>query len=128
MTSRARRWITVAGAVVLLTLAFGGPAAAIAQAVGPSTGVTGTVAVLPRGTQTFHPGRSAGISPNAPAPSPASFVGAAAVALGAIAVVTFVVLSLDRRSRTQLRVVEGSAEASGRREPDQTEDQKRKAA
>jgi hypothetical protein len=128
MRTRMRRLIIAAGAAALLTLALAGPAVTAAQAGGTVAAVkvgSTTVAVFP--PTTFHPGRGAGIlRPTVPSPSAASFVGAAAASIAIIAITAFVVLTLDRRTSVQLRVVEGSGVAG--QSPPQAQDQDRKAA
>ena len=122
MNTRMKRRLASAGAIVLLAMAIAGPAAAIAQAAG-------TAAVTPPATTTYHPGRGAGpLSANAAAPSPGSVTGAIAVTVAVAAIFSFVILSLDRRSRVQLRSVEGSSLASGESPPAQAEHRDRRAA
>ena len=129
---KGTRWrVAAAVATALLALALVVPAAAIAQTAGnaPAAGTTVAVAMMPPANATFH--AVSGVStvqPSPPTPSAAAVVGGIAVALVGIAVVSFVVLSLDWRGRAPLRAVEGSGVSSGEGPPTQAEDQDRKAA
>ncbi len=131
MTKRTRWRVAAAAATALLALALAVPAAAIAQTPGTASaaGTTVAIAVMPPANATFHAASGSSIPrPSPQTPSTASVIGGIAVALVGIAVVSFALLSLDRRGRARLRVVEGSAVSSGERPPTQAEDQDRKAA
>ena len=126
MTTRTRRRVAVLGATLLLALALAGPAAATAQAAGTAPG--GRVAAT-TAAQTLHPGRSAGtLGPNPPAPSAASVLGAIAVTIVAVGIISFLLLSLGRRDAVRPRSVESSGPVNGASSSKEVEDEERKAA
>ena len=131
MTKKTRWRVAAAVATALLALALVVPAAAIAQTVGtrPAAGTTVAIAVMPPANATFHVVSGSSIPrPSPPTPSAAAVIGGIAVTLVGIGVVSFALLSLDRRGGAQLRAVEASGVSSGERPPTQAEDQDRKAA
>jgi len=123
MNGTMRRRLAAAGAAVVLALAVVGSGAAVALAAGTPAAqpVTTQVAAQVSQPSTFHPGKGPGaVRPNLPPRSAASIVGAIAVTLVTVGVVTFLMLSLDRRSTAPLRAVEGGL-APGASPPSQGE-------
>ena len=114
MSTRMRLRGAFAGAVALLALALSGVLAAVAAAA---------PAVISSGKTSGYPTHLA-----ASTTSTASVIVtivAIAVTAGVIAYAAF---GLDRRGRTQLRVVEGEGETTGSSEAARSEQERRKAA
>ncbi len=116
----------MAAAALLVTLAVAGPVAAVALASGPApaTNAAATVAVYPQG---FHPGRTTGLLKPNPMRSAASIVGAVATTLVVVFATVVIILTLDRRSRMRLQVLEGQGE-SGQSPPAEGRSDRSKAA